>query len=229
MLGLGNSIISGGVAEEFLPTQVNNLKLWLQNGVGVTAAQWDDSSGNSNHAVQGTAGNQATVDGGGLEFDGTNDHYDISDIEISDEESLTIFVVVELDNVDKDTILGIDDAADFFEVQTQKRLRLNFDAGASLQINFSANQFIHDEKHLITIERESGGTGNVNVFKNGSLLSPDSQLSSTAGITFKTIGSRGIDRFLGGHIYELLVYDTADLTSDEMSSVNDYLTSKFGL
>jgi|5_EtaG_2_1085323.scaffolds.fasta_scaffold62476_3 hypothetical protein len=233
MLGLGNSIISGGVAEEFLPTQVNNLKLWLQNGVGVTAAQWDDSSGNSNHAVQGTAGNQATVDGGGLEFDGSDDHYDIGDpvvgIEISDEESLTIFVVVELDNVDKDTILGIDAAGDFFEVQTQKRLRLNFDSGGSLQINFASNQFINDEKHLITIERESGGTGNVNIFKNGSLLSPDSQLSSAAGITFKTIGSRGVDRFLGGHIYELLVYDTADLTSDEMSSVNNYLTSKFGL
>ena len=229
MLGLGNSIIHGGAPEEFLPTQVNNLKLWLQNNVNVTAARWDDSSGNNNHATQGTSGNQASVDGGGLLFDGTNDHYDISDIEISDEESLTIFVVLELDSVDKDTILGIDDTADFFEVQTQKRLRLNFDAGASLQINFSANQFINDEKHLITIERESGGTGNVNVFKNGSLLSPDSQLSSTAGITFKTIGSRGTDRFLGGHIYELLVYDTADLTSDEMSSVNNYLTSKFGL
>ena len=50
MLGLGNSITSSEIYDRFTPTQIANLKLWLQNGVGNTAARWDDSSGNSNHA-----------------------------------------------------------------------------------------------------------------------------------------------------------------------------------
>ena len=57
MLGLGNSITGGAALEDtFLPSQVSDLSLWLDNGVGITAARWDDSSGNNNHIVQSTGG-----------------------------------------------------------------------------------------------------------------------------------------------------------------------------
>ena len=139
MLGLGNSIISGGAPEEFLPTQISNLKLWLQNGVGVTAARWDDSSGNSNHAEQSNSGFQATVSDGGLEFDASDDHYDINDIEISDREALIVFAAIELDNVGNDTILGIDDTDGFVQLQSAKIVRVKID-GTTTQTTFGTNQ-----------------------------------------------------------------------------------------
>ena len=228
MLGLGNSIISGGAPEEFLPTQISNLKLWLQNGVGVTAARWDDSSGNSNHAEQTNSGFQATVSDGGLEFDASDDHYDIDDIVIDDREALIVFAVIELDNVGNDTILGIDDTDGFIQVQNSKTIRVKID-GTTTSTTFGTNQFTSNTKHVITVQREAGATGNINVFKNGSLLTPNTQRADSGPITFKTIGSREDDHYLDGHLLELLVYDTADLTADEISNVNNYLTSKFGL
>ena len=99
MLGLATGITN--TSYQWQPSFVSSakLKLWLRNGVGVTVAQWDDSSNNANHATQGTSGNQATVSGGGLEFDGSDDHYDIDDVVISDQEAYMIFVVVDPDSV----------------------------------------------------------------------------------------------------------------------------------
>ena len=79
MLGLGNSLTGGGVSTEFLPTDIAGISLWLRNGVGVAVGQWDDSSGNNNHATQGTSGDQAAVVDGGLDFEGSEeDHYDLT-------------------------------------------------------------------------------------------------------------------------------------------------------
>ena len=82
-LGLGTSQSS---YMSFSPTDIGNLALWLQNGVGITSdggtpdkvSQWNDSSGNGNNVTQGTAGNQADLSGGGLDFEqGDADHYDL--------------------------------------------------------------------------------------------------------------------------------------------------------
>ena len=67
MLGIGNAITSGSTTKDLL-TMTTDLELWLKNSSGVTAAEWKDSSGNNNHATQGTGGNQATLSGGGLDY-----------------------------------------------------------------------------------------------------------------------------------------------------------------
>ena len=75
-LGLGLGLTQGSYIS-FIPTDISNLAVWFQNGVGVTAAKWDDSSGNNNHATQSTEANQADVSGGGLDFEQSDDdHYD---------------------------------------------------------------------------------------------------------------------------------------------------------
>ena len=82
MLGLGNSV--GNKNYQWQPNLVGaDLKLWLRNGVGITlngadVSQWDDSSGNGNHAAQSTAGDQGLASGGGIDFELDNeDHYDL--------------------------------------------------------------------------------------------------------------------------------------------------------
>ena len=77
MLGLGSGLATGGVTSDFSLDNISGLTLWFKNSVGVAAAQWDDSSGNDNHAAQGTGDQQGTTTGGegGLVFDG-DDFYE---------------------------------------------------------------------------------------------------------------------------------------------------------
>ncbi len=55
--------LRGSRQSAFLPTSISGLRLWLDATRGVTTvsggvSQWDDLSGNGNHATQGTAGNR---------------------------------------------------------------------------------------------------------------------------------------------------------------------------
>ena len=64
MLGLGSSLITPGGVSEVIPSEISGLQIWYKNATGVTAAQWDDSSGNGRHAVQGDTDLQGTVSDG---------------------------------------------------------------------------------------------------------------------------------------------------------------------
>ncbi len=236
MLGLGNSIISGAALQEFLPTSVSNLELWLQNGVNVGVGLWGDQSGNSNDIEQGTGGNQASESNGGLDFDGTDDFYTLSsDIAVAIRGSVNVFAVVNLDDDSTNTVVGTGTTQDFFEMQNATTLRFHFDNTASPEkIVYAAGTFSSGSKMLIHVERESGATGTVNVQKNGSTVSPVSFTGDGAdsgAFTIDRIGCRNNDRFLNGELLELLIYtdDSGDMADSDIVLVNDYLTSKQGL
>ena len=84
MIGTGSGINKGGYVEFDLKDATDssaalNLSLWFKNDTAVTAAKWEDSSGNSNHATQSSEANQATVSGGGLDLEqGDSAHYDLT-------------------------------------------------------------------------------------------------------------------------------------------------------
>ena len=72
------------------PSNLNaTLTAWQQGGTGVAVAKWSDSSANSNHLNQGTAGDQpaiTTLNGHNiLDFnDSENDHMDYGDLDAMD-------------------------------------------------------------------------------------------------------------------------------------------------
>ena len=230
MLGLGTGITN--TSYQWQPNMVGaDLKLWLRNGVGVTAAQWDDSSGSGKHAVQGTGGSQATPSGGGLEFDGSDDHYDLSDsgITVSDQEGFMAFIVLDIDSFGGGTgttLLSTNGTDGFVDVYTNKKLRIRFDNDTAIVPTFGSIVFATDEKMILGIQREAGGTGNINVYRDGTYLSPSSQVADSGPITFTAICVRNNDRHVDGHIYEVLFYDTADLTTAEIGKINNYLINK---
>jgi hypothetical protein len=229
MLGLATGITN--TSYQWQPRLVGDadLKLWLRNNVDITVIEWKDSSGNGNHVTQTTSGNQASLSGGGLDFDGTNDHYDLtSGITCGEEEGFMVFIVIQPDAIDTRTLLGIGGAAEFLEIQTNKKLRVKIDGDTDV-LEFSSIQFPTTSKYVIGVQREAGSTGNFNVYKNGTLLTPVSQEANPGEIVFSTLGTRNTDRFFDGHIYELLVYDTADLTTGEITRINNYLTNKHGI
>lgn len=86
-MGIGGSLIGGrlirggrllqgaGGAAAYDPTSHGTVWAWYKKGVGMAVSQWDDSKtgGTAQHLKQGTAGNQPTVSGSSLVFDGTDD------------------------------------------------------------------------------------------------------------------------------------------------------------
>jgi hypothetical protein len=225
MLGLGNSIISGAALQEFLPTSVSNLELWLQNGVNVGVGLWGDQSGNSNDIEQGTGGNQASESNGGLDFDGTDDFYTLSsDIAVAIRGSVNVFAVVNLDDDSTNTVVGTGTTQDFFEMQNATTLRFHFDNTASPEkIVYAAGTFSSGSKMLIHVERESGATVSPVSFTGDG--------ADSGAFTIDRIGCRNNDRFLNGELLELLIYtdDSGDMADSDIVLVNDYLTSKHGL
>ena len=76
----------------------SNLKLWLDANDSSTiihssdsVSQWNDKSGNDNHALQSTTANQPTITSTGIQFDGSNDGFTLTN-DIS-EANLYVFIV----------------------------------------------------------------------------------------------------------------------------------------
>ena len=238
MLGLGNSITSGYIP--FTLTSVSSLALWFQNGVGVSAGQWNDSSGNNNHAIQGTAGRQADVSDGGLDFEeGQQDHYDFTNITIANEGGFCLAWVQQSETSTINTLLS-DTNNEMIQIQNSSKLRLVTNGSGSAvttQIHVNGTPF-GNAKAVFLLNRTAGGSGAFSVFKNGTELTiqPDSGDSTLAddganthGFSVDTLGARnGSDHIFDGKIFELAFWNRS-LTSGEIADVNSYLKNFHGL
>lgn len=247
MLGLGVSFYKIGSPEEaWNPVKVNpppkgkfSKEEIISSGDGTAVTGWTDSSGNGNDLTQDTSANQGVLNNGGLLLDGSEtpegeeevvgDHYDFtSAIEVAAEEAFTLFMVLDLDSVDTQTLLGTSSDAEFLEIQTNKRIRAKID-GTSTSQAYSSAIFPTGQKFVLTFQRESGSTGNFHVYIDGTLQTPASQQANPGAIDFSVLGSRGADRFLDGHIYEVIIYDTSDMVSADLTRICDYLKNNHGI
>jgi hypothetical protein len=238
MLGLGIGA-TATYPKLFSPYDINQLSLWLAKGIGNTAAQWDDSSGNGNHAAQGTSGNQAVpVAGDGLNFEGGSNHYyDLtSKITISTAHNFILAVVVTIESYDSLNCVLSDGVSEFMEFQTNKKIRIKaIDGGSSTTsvLTESATEFAAGAKVLIVISRNDGSTGTLTAYKNGELLEGSwSNQENPRAIEFANLGIRNDnDRPFDGIIHELLVYDfgTRTHTATDLADLHTYLTKRHGL
>ena len=221
----------------------NKLAFYLQNNVGIDATRWYDQGPRGNDASQGVSGNQAELSEGGFLFTASEeDHYDFSEeVEVTNEHEVVIFVVCKLTSTGSNaTVLGLNATTHFMQM----------DGGAdNISIKFGGtkttvspddgtnNDFATGTKMLITLQRESGGTGNINLWKNGVLLTQDSQAANPGDGEFISLGTRSGDRFLDGIIHDIAFVDSGadeggglinigDLTIERM---NTYFTSKHGI
>ena len=251
MLGLGNSIIGGAALDQFTPASINNLALWLKQGTGITSdggtpdkvSQWNDSSGNDNHATQSTSGNQAdlvgTGTGVGLDFERDNaDFYNLAadpKITISQDHNFIVGFVITPENPGTDTadrmcILG-DDNNEFVDIRSDK-IAVNC-TGTEVLFTGDAALFSNGTKAAVVISRNDGATGTHNFFVNGSTPAGSyNDQTINKGFEFDELGVRnGTGRPFDGIIHELVVYDlgTGTHTAAELTALNNYFTSKFGI
>ena len=239
MLGLGNSITSGYIP--FTLTSVSDLELWLQNGVGVTAAKWNDSSGNSNHATQATEGNQAAVSGGGLDFEADNsDHYDLaSSISISQNGGFCMAIVFTRESSTAQAIFS-DSSNEQLSLQgggTTFRLKSNDPGNITTDAVFASGTFPLATKMIFLVNRSAGASNRFTFFKNGVALTADIDTSTNEavgenpnGFDFDTLGASisGSGNFFDGIIHEVAFWSKG-LSATEIADVNSYLKNVHGL
>ena len=239
MLGLANSLSSSSYISMDLKDATTDLELWLKNNTGVTAAKWDDSSGNDNHATQSTEGNQAAVSGGGLDFEKDNsDHYDLaSTIAIAENGGFCLAVVVDQETVTDNMILS-KDSNDHIKIADANTFRIiaNDDTQTTTNFKFEGNEFAAGSKMLILVNRSAGATNRFSFFKNGTELTPNTDTSTNEaagenpyGFDINVLGSRaGSSQFFDGKILEVAFWSKG-LNAQEIADVNSYLQSVHGL
>jgi len=240
MLGLGTDITSSSYVSMDLKDATTDLELWLKNDTSITASKWEDSSGNDNHATQGTAENQAVVSGGGLDFEADNSqHYDLTNaITIADNSGFCIAAVITLETANNATLLG-KDAFDQFSIKNTNVFRFRSDTNDTttlMQFSSDGSTFPVSTKMLVLLNRSAGASNRFTFFKNGTLLTADTDTSSNEaagenpdGFDIKILGAKqGTSQFFDGIIHELAFWSKG-LNSQEITDVNDYLKSVHGL
>ena len=238
MLGLGSSLSTAGAVSEVLPSDISNLGIWLQNDTGVATGQWDDSSGNGRHAVQGTGTQQASVSGGGLDFSSADpeDFYQFTTdtsalIEIKHPNAFTLAVVLKREGgaSDANVLVSTSGSNNFIGILNENNITIH-GSGA----NFTGEPWTNNEQLLLTITKDT--SGNLLFFKNGvaeSITSGATPATATSEFLLDyfgctRIGTASNDKHFDGIIYEFVVYTSA-LTGSDLTNLNNYLTGKFSL
>jgi hypothetical protein len=236
MLGLGIGIPLGSVIVSKSPLSIgSSLALWLQNDTGVAVGQWDDSSGNSNHAIQGTSGNQAVVADGGLNFDGSNDHYDLNTITVANDSAFCLAIVLNQDTVANNTILSktANEVVSIKDAQTIE-FKTNGNGNVTTELVVPNGTFTTTQKLLVVLNRDINGA--FSIFQNGNAVTIDVDNSTNAaegenqgGFTLDVLGSNaGISNFFDGKILDLAFWN-GELSQQDIADVNGYFTGIHGL
>ena len=241
--------ISGALSSpaQNLPV-TTDLQLWLKADAGVTVdgsggvTQWDDQSGNANHAVQATASLSPTVLANALnnrpvlKFDGADDYLSVaSSASLSFTGDLTTLFVVRFTDfstyraVWAKTANNFPAPTDYYTLPGSGRPQVYRGSGTGAGLGSFASTVALTAGSYLTVGFGIEGTtcshflaGNVT--SSGSISVPTADTGAPL-----LIGTRG-DLFtkMKGEIAEILIYSRA-LTQAERTSVADYLAQKYGI
>ena len=224
-LGLGINLTKRVVSAPYtwIPTDVNGLAVWHRNGTDYTSVtQWDDSSGNNNHALQETEGNQAAELSGGLYFDGDNDYYEYSEnIDLASEDSFTMAIVYNLDaTVVKNTIWSKDANNAFIEFKDAGTVKCNY---SSSVVELSGGTHTAGSVRSMIITR-LGATGAHKMYEGSDTVVATG--TQTGAATFSNLGVRNDnDRWFDGKIYEVMIWDNVNFKGDNLSNLIQYINN----
>ena len=209
------------------------IRIWLQNNEDVATGEWSNQATGDTavDAEQATSGNQAAVSGGGLDFDGTNDHYDfldgssaLYDFDIAAQEGLTIMCVFDRDADADHTILSSGDDDHYIQVDSgSDTITIKLGSTATTITPNVNDMWANGTKVLMTLVRESGTTGNIKLYADGNLLYQSSQAANPGDGEFDTLGVRstGTPNYFNGKIYELALWNK-QLSTAELLEAHVY-------
>lgn len=248
MLGLGTSITHPDYMASGSYIQANGaalgLQLWLPNASndpfsdaltlnGSDVSQWNDKSGNSNHARQSTASFQPAAADGGADFTKADSHrLDLSsDLVLG---QFHIFMVLELDTLVNETILGnTGDSGEFIRIVDANSYRHKANSGVETVIfDYTSGKTVSTgTKFLYEVFRDANS---IEVFVDGdhftaSVASGSNQSDPNKPITINQIATqRNNSTNLDGHIYEVVIFNEV-LGGDVLTNVRNEINTRNGL
>jgi hypothetical protein len=213
------------------PANLSGLKLWLDSRESTSifsdtalsslstssVGGWKDKSGNNNHAIQSTSANQPTITLSGIQFDGSNDGFNLTN-DIS-EANLNLFLVLQgygyvFANNGTDRALFLDSNQNLYWI---------FNSSTTFD-NIAISAYSSSSSQLLEFSLNSG-TAKLRL--NGSVAS--SQGSVSGNFKIDRIGLKW-DETTGqptwtGKIMEIVAIDT----NSERIGIESYLARKWGL
>lgn len=226
----------------FSPLSISGLKAWWDASdsstitIATGVSQWNDKSGNSRNATQGTGGAQPTVQTAaqngknGIRFDGTDDVLNFTTETLP---SFTTFLV-------HNTISGKNTGVFSWRVAGQAGFELY---NVSYASTFTSNCIIYNGSAEITpTQKDTAGeayptatrlyswNSNYVYRKNGSVTGTTTGTFSMGNKANGLIGRAytGGGAYYNADIFEVLVYDSV-LTDAQKEQVENYLNSKWAL
>ena len=263
MLGLGVGFYKlagndypGG---EFAPDQIENLSLWLRFNTdvrgrdgegttitsqtspypdGETISQWNDQSGNNNHAAQTNAVDMPLFEAdepGALHFATAVKFMDLtSNIQIDANTDFTAVIRFKCTSFSSQRAFLGSATDEFFRLNTNKAFRLKIGSSNSTFAE-GASTMATDTYYTVMVVRSNGSTGNINVYVRGGVYTTASgkdwdaaeNSTNTGQIDFNNIGSAADDgNNFHGFIKDVIIYDGTALTATQRELVFDYIESQ---
>ena len=233
-LGLNNNLVTpnvGAVGAEFSLLDVSGLQLWLKNGEGVTAAQWNDSSGNSNHVVQSDSSKRGSVEDGGIDFNAAQNHMDFTSTVTT--ATFTVFVAMEPDSSASMAFLShgtsdfmrINQSADN-EFRTKRNSSFDLNVSHSTDFSFEGNGGV--ERFIVMFRQEADNTVSIGV--NNDIDNFALANSTGEAMDFSVLGSQGSggSNAFNGTIYEVAIYNEL-LSDSDATLVRENIASRVGI
>ena len=238
-LGISNTTSSSGnrPLSAFSIADVSSLQLWLKNGGSQTLnsgniSQWNDDSGNDNHATQSTASFQPQADGGGALLDGLDDRLDLtSNITL---QQFHMFFVLDLDSVVNETLFGnSSDAGQFSRLQDSNTYRHKFNSSNEVKVfDYTSGKSVSTgTKFLYEFFRDSDS---IEIFVDGDnfTATPGGDNSSNPSSHTVTINQLFTQQNnaanIDGHVFEVAMFN-AVLTGSDLTNVRNDINTRNGL
>lgn len=244
-----NNLIIGDIPQldvvvpSFIPFSTDGLNLWLDAekitglSAGAQVSQWDDASGNNNHATQGTSSARPTYQTNVLNgkpvvrFDGSNDNVSIASGVFNGMSTQVSIFIVASSSASKLTSI-------FVALTDQIANRF------CCHLPWSNGTLYWDFGDIANNGRvDNAWGGSVNTHYLWSLLAGSgmairrnsTQLASTANSSTFTPGTKTLrlgyydgSVYWGGDIAEMIIYNRR-LTPTEITQVETYLKNKYNL
>jgi len=228
-LALSNSIKNkGGGAEDWLPTNLSGLQIWLRKGVGITESDgsaaedtdavygWSDQSGNGKNATGAATRFTYNAASGGIEGTGNN-KLDITQIDFTGQ--FAFYARLKFDTISggaNDIMFNDATGAsndDFFRLQSSTQLRAKIGGGTAM--NYTCSAISTGTFYNIGFERD--GSDDCRAY-----------IGTTAqGSAINKTPDFNLDRILGafdGICLEVVVVNAA-LSSSDRTKLDNYLTN----
>lgn len=229
-LGINHSVTDYALGWE--PTDNNpsigTIKLFLKNDTNISTNAWLDEVDSNGDFIQNELGRQASLSGGGLNFDGVDDVYEREETLIFyDNAPLTIaFVFSPSEDLTGQNIFESEEVNSRISITNSGgNSILHFEA-EGLVTTFAWGKTINTGKQYIIILKSENGSmiAYHNQYGDAGVENPTNE--NLFGV--KTMGF-GNSRYFPGIIYEVFMISGSPINSNYYNSIKDYLNYKFNL